>query len=81
MKNIILPRIDFPADKNLVEIVSKSLEDFTPIFESLESAKTPTMHLVVKNYKEIHRLMDKWERQVEPLKKHLKRSNSTFDFF
>lgn len=74
IKEVIPSSIDMPSDKKLIEIVSCSLNDFSPIFESFEAASKPTLHLVIKNYKEIHKLMNKWERQVESFKVHLKKS-------
>ena len=78
LQEIIPGHLDMPSDKNFVQKISFCLQDFSEIFKKLEVANKPTIHLVLKLYKEMFSFMDKWPRQADEFKKPLKKCNYFF---
>ena len=73
IKNIIPESLDMPGDKTYIMKISECLQDFSIIFKKLEAADAPTIHLVLKSYKDIFAFMKKWPRQCDEFEKPLKK--------
>lgn len=75
IKDLIPDKIDMPPNLDLIKIIADALEEFKIIFKKLEAASSPTVHLVAICFRDIHKFLENWPRQLEDLKNYIKQGN------
>ena len=78
IKELIPDKIDMPTNSDLIKMIADAFKQFEIIFKKLEAASSPTMHLVTICFRDIHKFLEGWPRQLEDLKEYIKQSNYKF---
>lgn len=80
--DVVPDTVDVPSNFNLIKLISKHLAEFDSIFRTMEVANVPSLHLVIKHYSDLIKLLKGWPRQLESFKNSLLKSKfSIFPIF